>query len=80
MEKTLGRFSDQITRLEVHLSDANGRKSGCDDKRCLMEARLRGRPPMAAHHQAAAVAQAVKGATEKLKRSIERSLGRLGSR
>lgn len=80
VEKTLGRFSNQITRVEVHLSDADSHKSGGDDKHCLMEARLRGRPPMAVRHQAATVELAVEGAAEKLKRSIERSLGRLGSR
>lgn len=42
MEKSPGGFGDQITRVEVHLSDANSRQSGGDEKRCLMEVRLRG--------------------------------------
>ena len=45
INNTLGRFSDQITRIEVHLSDENAGKSGGADKRCLMEARLAGRQP-----------------------------------
>ena len=37
----LDRFSEQITRVEVHLSDENSdKKFGTDDKRCLLEARL----------------------------------------
>lgn len=80
LEKTLGRFTEQITRVEVHLSDENSDKSGGDDKRCLLEARLSGRPPMAVRHQAATLEQAFEGAAEKLKSAIERTLGRLGSR
>ena len=73
----LSRFSDQITRIEVHLSDQNADKSGQEDKRCMMEARLEGRAPTAVTHSAATVDQAVHGAAEKLKRSIESTLERL---
>jgi hypothetical protein len=31
MEGTVGRFADQITRVEVHLSDENSQKGGGDD-------------------------------------------------
>jgi hypothetical protein len=72
----LGRFADQVTRVEVHLSDENGAKSGTDDKRCMMEARLEDRPPTAVTHRAATLEQAMDGAAGKLARSIERSLAR----
>lgn len=40
VEGALGRFSDRITRVEVHLTDENGsQKSGDSDKQCVMEAR-----------------------------------------
>ena len=42
----LNRFGDRITRVEVHMSDANGGKGG-DDKRCLLEARLANLQPIA---------------------------------
>jgi len=74
---TLGRFSDQITRVEVHLSDENSDKSGTNDKRCLMEARLAGRQPVAVTHTAGSLDEAFSGAAEKLKRSLESALGRL---
>lgn len=77
VEGTLSRFSDRITRVEVHLSDQNGDKSGQDDKRCMMEARLEGRQPAAVTHQAATVDDAVDGAADKLKRFLESTLGRL---
>ena len=72
----LGRLVDQVTRVEVHLSDENGARSGADDKRCLMEARLEGRPPTAVTHRAATVEQAMTGAAGKLARSLESSLAR----
>jgi ribosomal subunit interface protein len=77
VESALERFSDRITRVEVHLSDENGRKGGQDDKRCMMEARVAGRQPTAATHRAATLDQAVDGAAEKLKRSLESTLERL---
>lgn len=73
----LGRFSAQITRVEVHLSDENGKKSGQDDKRCMMEARLEGRQPTAVTHHAATLDQAVDGAADKLARSLTSTLERL---
>jgi ribosome-associated translation inhibitor RaiA len=77
VEGALARFSDQITRVEIHLSDESGARGGVEDKRCLMEARLEGRQPIAVTHQAATVEQAMDGAADKLKRSIESTLGRL---
>lgn len=77
VEGALGRFSDQITRVEVHLSDQNSGKSGHDDKRCMMEARLEGRQPTAVTHLAATIDEAIDGAAGKLNRSIESTLGRL---
>jgi ribosome-associated translation inhibitor RaiA len=77
VESVLSRFSDRITRIEVHLSDQNGDKSGQDDKRCMLEARLEGRPPTVVTHQAASLDESVDGAADKLKRSLESTLERL---
>jgi ribosome-associated translation inhibitor RaiA len=76
----MSRFSDRITRIEVHLSEENGDKSGQRDKRCMMEARLAGRQPTVVTHQAASLDEAVDGAADKLKRSIESTLERLDVR
>lgn len=73
----LARFADQITRIEVHVSDVNAGKSGTDDKRCLLEARLAGLRPLAVDHQAATVDGAVAGAARKLVRMLDSTLGRL---
>lgn len=77
LEKSLHRFSEQITRLEVHLSDENGSKEGKNDKRCLLEARLEGLQPIAVTADAHTHEQSVKAAIEKLKTSLDSLLGRL---
>jgi ribosome-associated translation inhibitor RaiA len=77
VKSSLRRVADHITRVEVHLSDENSHKFGQDDKRCVMEARLEGRRPIAVTHQAATLDQAIDGAAEKLTRLIESTLGRL---
>ncbi len=77
VQKALHRFRDRISRVEVHLADENGAKGGQDDKRCMMEVRLEGRRPTAVSHAAATLDQAIDGAVEKLKRSIESTLGKL---
>jgi hypothetical protein len=73
----LERFGDQVTRVEVHLSDVNGAKHGADDKRCLLEARLAGLKPLAVSEQADSLRSATTGATRKLVRTLDRTLGRL---
>jgi hypothetical protein len=76
VEAARSRFSDHITRVAVHLSDENADKSGQHDNRCMMEVRREGRQPVAVTHKAASLDQAVSGATAKLARMIESTLGR----
>jgi len=79
VEGTLGRFSDWITRVEVHLSDESGSsKSRDNDKRCVMEARPAGLQPISASHQGATLAHALSGAAKKLARQLDDTAGRLG--
>lgn len=75
--KRLNRISRHITRVEVHMSDENGLKKAKVDKRCLMEARLENRPPVAVTCNAETLHQAVEGAADKLIGAIESDLGRL---
>lgn len=81
IRRSLEHLSQQITRVEVHLSDVNsGAKGGPSDIRCLLEARPTDHQPVAVSHQASTVTEAVDGAAEKLKRSLESLLGRLSRR
>lgn len=77
VENALSRISDQITRVEVHLSDEDGKENGINDKRCMMEARLAGRQPVAVTDEAGTIDEAVVGAANKLARLIESDLDRL---
>lgn len=72
----LSRFSNQITRVEVHLSDENGPKESLNDKRCIIEARLEGMKPLAVTNYADTHEQAVEGALEKLITSIDTVVGK----
>jgi ribosome-associated translation inhibitor RaiA len=76
IKSALVRVSDHITSVQVHLSDENGDKSGKNDKRCMIEARLEGRQPIVVTDHAATLNQALDGATDKLISMIESILGR----
>lgn len=73
----LSRFSDHITRIEAHLTDENGSKETPNDKRCVLEARVEGMPPMAVTNHADTHYQAVEGAIDKMKSVLDTKLGRL---
>ena len=75
----LRHVATKITRLEVHLSDENGAKTGQRDQRCMLEARLQGRQPVACTAHAATVTQAVQAAADKLLNLLETELGRQNS-
>lgn len=76
VESTLGRFEDDLTRVEVHLRDeAAGREAG-DDIRCLLEARPTGLDPVVVTHHAPSVLEAVGGATGKLESLLTSRLDR----
>ena len=75
----LKKFQSHITRIEVHLSDENGKKDGIQDIRCLLEARLGGRKPIAVNCQADSTKLAVTGALDKLNASLSTVIGRLSN-
>lgn len=70
LEKELSRFAEHITRLEVHFSDENGSKEGQDDKKCLIECRVEGKPPLVVTANGGNYDQALAGAINKLKSSL----------
>ena len=66
-----------LTRVEVHLNDENAGKSGAQDKRCQMEARIKGHQPLSVTHKAESLDLAVDGAADKLLRAITNLSGKL---
>ena len=76
----LARFEEHITRIEVHLNNSKNSQIGQHDYRCMLEARLEGRQPLAVTDHAATIEQAVHGASQKLEHLLGSTLGRLNER
>ncbi|AYQ30171.1 MULTISPECIES: HPF/RaiA family ribosome-associated protein [unclassified Polaromonas] len=78
LHASLSRFKGDITRIEVHMSDENSDKAGgLEQKRCVMEARLAHHEPLAVNHNAPNQDLAFRGASDKLKRVLDHTLGKL---
>ncbi|WP_339510684.1 HPF/RaiA family ribosome-associated protein [Pseudomonas sp. RL_15y_Pfl2_60] len=74
VEHKIKRFEDHLTRIEAHLSDENAHKSGTQDKRCQIEARMKGRDPISVTHNAESLHQAIDGAIDKLSTVLDRNV------
>lgn len=73
---TLAHEAAHITRIEVHVSDENGPKSGPDTMRCTMEARLERHQPLNVAFDAGSMHQAIAGAADKLAHLVRHALGK----
>jgi ribosome-associated translation inhibitor RaiA len=73
----LERYTDHISRIEVHMSDENGSKGGINDKKCLLEARFEGKPPIVTSDLGDTYDLALKGATEKLRNALKTVVSKL---
>ncbi|WP_070884474.1 HPF/RaiA family ribosome-associated protein [Pseudomonas sp. D1-3] len=76
----LERFEEFLSRVEVHIGDENGSKSGADDKRCQIEVRPKGHQPLSVTHKAESLEQAIEGAAEKMRHALEHLVGKLESK
>ena len=77
VKNVLGHFEKHITRVDVHFTDINAGKKGYEDKRCLIEARVSGAQPLVATNNAGSLIEALEGATERLKHSLEHTFGKM---
>lgn len=75
----LSRFANQITRVEVHLSDENAGKGGSDDQRCMIEVRPSGQQPIAVTDQGPSIHEASAGALQKMISKLQSGFGRQNS-
>lgn len=80
LTEKLSRYSDQITRIEVHYTDENGPKEGANDKRVMLEARVEGRAPVAITVIAESHDLALQTAIDKLKSALDKAFGRMNNR
>jgi hypothetical protein len=77
LNESTARFADELTRVEVQLTDeAKGKHSG-QDMHCMLEGRLTGHTPIAVHHNAENMDEAIRGATRKLINALEHKFGKL---
>jgi ribosome-associated translation inhibitor RaiA len=79
LNEHLARFDQDITSIEVQMTDENhAAKGGGVDKRCMMEARINGRnAPLAVTNYAANQDLAFRGAADKLAHALEHAFGKL---
>ncbi|MBY0415739.1 MAG: hypothetical protein K2Q18_16315 [Bdellovibrionales bacterium] len=80
INEAIGTMSTQITHVGVHFTDQNSSKIGFNDKRCVVEFHIPGRSSTAVSCDASSVDEALMGAVEKAKNSIEHTLGKLKHR
>jgi ribosomal subunit interface protein len=80
LAESFARFKVAITRIEVHLSDENAGKTGSNDKRCLLEARISHHQPIVVSHHADTIHQAIDIASDKLLRALDNMAGKLTDR
>ncbi|OIP14997.1 MAG: ribosomal subunit Interface protein [Comamonadaceae bacterium CG_4_9_14_3_um_filter_60_33] len=76
----LNRLKEHVTRLEVFLTDVDGAKSGVNDKRCRLEARVANRQPVTVTAEGDKMGAVLIDAMEKLIRAMDTNLGRAKDR
>jgi ribosomal subunit interface protein len=77
VQNALERFERRLTRVEVHLMDENGHKSGSNDKRCAMEARIAGLAPFSVTADGENIDQALDSAVNKLEKALSRTFDKM---
>ena len=77
VRESLKRYQSYITRVTIHLKDENGNKDGLNDMSCNLEARLKGRKPIAVTCRADTVELALSGAVDKMETVVKTIVGRI---
>jgi ribosomal subunit interface protein len=79
ISEDLKRYDSQMTRLEVHLSDQDNSQHEKSEIKCTLEARLKNLNPIVVTNHGNSHEEAIKGATQKLKKSLDTVTGRLST-
>ena len=77
IKNELARFDEIVTRIEVHVSDENGNKSTPNDKKCVIEARVEKKQPIAVTATADSPEKAFFEALEKIQRVLDTTLDKI---
>jgi len=76
----LQRFDPYLTRVEVHLTGENVKKTGPKHKRCVLEARAKRHPSLIVTNNSTDIEDAFSGAAAKMHRQLETTYGRLADK
>jgi ribosome-associated translation inhibitor RaiA len=76
----LQRFDPYLTRVEVHLTGENVKKTGPQDKRCVLEARAKRHQSLVVTNKSTDIEDAFSGAAAKMHRQLETTYGRLADK
>ena len=77
IKNELARFDEIVTRIEVHVSDENGNKSTPNDKKCVIEARVEKKQPIAVTATADSPEKAFYEALEKIQRVLDTTVEKI---
>jgi ribosome-associated translation inhibitor RaiA len=77
LNEQLARFDQDLTSIEVQLTDENHAVKGGVDKRCMLEARVNGRTPVAVTNYGTNQNLAIRGAADKLEHALDHALGKV---
>ncbi len=77
ISRELDRFAELLTRVELHLADENAQRKTKEDKKCTLEAKLKSKQPVAVTSHGNTYDDAVTGAVQKLKASLDTIVGKM---
>ncbi|MCH5715739.1 hypothetical protein [Niabella hibiscisoli] len=75
--RELDRFAELLTRVELHLADENAQRKTKEDKKCTIEAKLKSKHPVTVTSHGNTYDNAVTGAVQKLKASLDTIVGKM---
>jgi hypothetical protein len=76
VRERLSRFTDRLTRVEVHIRDLDGDRRGGQGIEAKLESRPAGGQPIVVSDQAASIDSAVAGVVRKAVDILDRSFGK----
>lgn len=77
LAKSLDRYDEYLTRLEVKFSDVNAAKSGENDKKCVIEARPKGLQPIVVTSFGNSIENAMSEGVNKMRASLDTAIGKM---
>ena len=77
IKNELARFDEIVTRVEVHITDENGNKSTPNDKKCVIEAKVEKKQPIAVTANADSAEKAFFEALEKIQRVLDTTVEKI---